>query len=279
MVAGSQLPVTGNLPLPSQNGPARKFVDFGAHPDSFGQGRTPAQTAPARQSSARPASSAAAMADLTPSAITHVHPAPSAPATARFTPIPKPVPTPTLSSNTLALGTPTPFSTPVVEIARLNTPPPLRVHSDLPPGEHTPASPPSSQPSMQREAEKTRVQGGIATPGRPGVDAVQTPLGRYHDKLFNLIGSRWRLYIREHPQGEVGDLTIKVTLDSSGKVLSTHIYDNHSVGDLAAISTRAIVESDFPPVPDDLAPMLRDGKLEMSFSFSVYDSSNDLPGR
>jgi hypothetical protein len=154
----------------------------------------------------------------------------------------------------------------------------LRIRSDVAPGGHLPAEPPSSEPSIQREAEKTRVNGGIATPGAPGADAIETPFGRYHHKLFNLIGSRWRLYLEEHPQ-DVGDVTILVKLDTSGKVASTRVIDKHSIDDLAAISTRAIMESDFPPVPDDLAPMLHDGKLEMTFNFSVYDSPNDLPGR
>jgi len=126
--------------------------------------------------------------------------------------------------------------------------------------------------------DRTRIDGGINTPGAPGVDAVETPFGRYHRKLSNLIGSRWKLYLQEHPK-DVGEVTILVKLDPSGKVAATRVLSNHSLDDLAELSTRAITESDLPPVPDDLAPMLRNGKLEISFNFNVYDASNDSPGR
>ena len=304
MIAGSQLPATGDLPLPSQNGPNRKFTDFANQAASFGKGQTPIQSNPARHpaqaaqpSQAVPVPPAAAptMLEQSPSAITQVQHS-STPAS---TPVPKLTPAPTAAPDTLALGKPTPtpvstpvstpipaaspLPTPVAELARLS----LRGHADIapmarvpapPPSQAQPPSAPSSQPSMQREAEKTRVDGGIATPGRPGVDAIETPFGRYHHKLFNLIGSRWKLYLQQHPK-DVGDVTILVMLNPSGKVAATRVMANHSLDDLAALSTRAIMESDLPPVPDDLAPMLRNGKLEVSFNFNVYDASNDSPGR
>ena len=282
MVAGSQLPATGDLPLPSQAGPKRNFIDFADQAASFGKGQTPLNPAPARQ----PAQNAPSMPEQTPFAITQVqHPSASQ---IQSTPAPKPTPAPTAAPDMLALGTPTPtpapaaqLPTPVAELARLASSPSLRGHADIAPMTHAPAAPPSpprSEPSMQRETEKTRIDGGITAPGPPGVDAVETPFGRYHRKLSNLIGSRWKLYLQEHPK-DVGDVTILVKLSTSGKVAGTRVVANHSLDDLAELSTRAILESDLPPVPDDLAPMLRGGKLEISFNFNVYDASNDSPGR
>jgi len=146
------------------------------------------------------------------------------------------------------------------------------------PSPPTPPSPSMPEPSTQRETARTRIDGGVAAPGAPAVDAVETPYGRYHHKLSNLIGSRWQLYLQEHPK-DVGDVTILVKLDTSGKVVATRVIANHSMDDLAELSTRAIMESDLPPVPDDLAPMLRDGKLDITFNFNVYDPGNDASGR
>jgi hypothetical protein len=168
-----------------------------------------------------------------------------------------------------------------MEVAALASPPPLRETPDVAPSQPEQTAPPEPDvpaPSTQRETEKTRVNGGIATPGSPGVDAVETPFGRYHRKLSNLIGSRWQLYLQEHPK-DVGEVTILVLLDTSGKVTATRVIANHSMDDLAELSTRAILESDLPPVPDDLAPMLRDGKLEITFNFNVYDPNDDSSGR
>ena len=269
MVAGSLLPATGNIPLPSEAGPNRKFTDFADIPASIGKGETPSEAMRARQA----AQNAQSMPLRTPNAITQVQRSP-APA-----PTPRPVPSP--AADTLALGKPTP--TPVAELARLT----LRGHADMAPmtrpseshpAPPTPPSPSLPEPSTQRRTERTRIDGGITAPGPPAVDAVETPFGRYHRKLSNLIGSRWQLYLQEHPK-DVGDVTILVKLDTSGKVSATRVIANHSMDDLAELSTRAIMESDLPPVPDDLAPMLRDGKLEITFNFNVYDPNNDSPGR
>jgi hypothetical protein len=193
----------------------------------------------------------------------------------------------------LALGTPTPtpappatLPTPVAELARLALPPPsMRGHADMAPmtrpDQEAPPSPPTPsqpEPSTHLQSEKTRIDGGVTAAGPPGVDAIETPFGRYHRKLSNLIGSRWQLYLQEHPK-DVGDVTILVKLDTSGRVTATRVIANHSMDDLAELSTRAILESDLPPVPDDLAPMLRDGKLEITFNFNVYDPNDESPGR
>jgi hypothetical protein len=286
MVAGSQLPATGNLPLPSMAGPRRHFMDFANQAASMGNGFTPPLPASAGQN--------APMPEQTPSAITQVQHSARAQAQATPAPIPKPTPrpAPTAAPDTLALGTPTPTPappapTPAAVLAKLMLPPPMRGHADMAPmtpmtrsPDTQPAPPPQRppQPATQRETEQTRIEGGITNPGGPGVDAIETPFGRYHHKLYNLIGSRWKLYLQEHPT-DVGDVTILVTLKPNGKVAATRVTANNALDDLADISTKAIMDSELPPVPDDLAPMLRDGKLEVSFSFSVYDPSHDSPGR
>ncbi len=288
MVAGSLLPATGNLPLPSQAGPKRKFMDFADQAASLGKGKRPSEAVRARPApQAQPAQS---MPEQTPFAVTQVeHASTPAPHPPQTTPRPTPKPVPTTAPDALALGKPTPspapaakLPTPVAELARLSMPPPsMRGHADMAPmprPQKAPPAPGPPEPVTQRQTEKTRIEGGITIPGAPGVDAVETPFGRYHRKLSNLIGSRWQLYLQEHPK-DVGDVTILVKLDTTGKVAATRVIANHSMDDLAELSTRAIMESDLPPVPDDLEPMLRDGKLEITFNFNVYDPNNDSSGR
>jgi len=278
MVAGSLLPPTGNIPLPTEAGPHRNFMEFENRPASMGKGQTPSEAEQARQA----AMAAQAMPVQTPFAVTQVQHQPAGEAT----PTPNPVPTP---PDSLALGTPTPTPAPPIrDLARLTlrgqadmeqmTEQPVPQAQPVNPSPPTPPSPSMPEPSTQRETARTRIDGGVAAPGAPAVYAVETPYGRYHHKLSNLIGSRWQLYLQEHPK-DVGDVTILVKLDTSGKVVATRVIANHSMDDLAELSTRAIMESDLPPVPDDLAPMLRDGKLDITFNFNVYDPGNDASGR
>jgi hypothetical protein len=292
MAAGSLLPATGNIPLPTQREASRKFMDFANQPASVGKGQTPAEAVHGRP--AKLAQPAQSMQVQTPYAVTQVQQSPTPAPQEQATPTPKPVPTP--GPDVLALGTPTPtpapaskLPTPTEELARLTVPPPpMRAHADMapmthpeeaaPPAPPSPPTPSQPEPSTQLQTEKTRIDGGITAHGPEGVDAIETPFGRYHRKLSNLIGSRWQLYLQEHPK-DVGDVTILVKLDTDGKVAATRVITNHSMDDLAELSTRAIMESDLPPVPDDLAPMLRDGKLEITFNFNVYDPNNESPDR
>jgi hypothetical protein len=278
MVAASLLPPMGNIPLPTEAGPKRNFMEFENRPASMGKGQTPSETTRAR----RAAEASPAMPEQTPYAVTQVQHPPGQ----QSTPAPTPRPVPTPPPDSIALGKPTPTPAPPIhDLARLT----LRGQADMAPLSQQPApravpvhpvppSPNMPEPSTQRETARTRIAGGIAVPGAPAVDAVETPFGRYHRKLSNLIGSRWQLYLQEHPK-DVGDVTILVKLDTTGKVTATRVIANHSMDDLAELSTRAIMESDLPPVPDDLAPMLRDGKLDITFNFNVYDPGNDSSGR
>lgn len=288
MAAGSLLPATGNIPLPSEAGPDRKFKDFANRPASMGAGRVPSNPAKPRKtnpSAPEPknngAASPARLAAATPQPAPHVE--------SRPTPAPARTPLPTPGPDILALGKPAPTApparspTPVAELARLTLPPSLRAQAEMAPLSRPetasrPPVPSEPEPNTQRRMDRTRIDGGITEHGAPGVDAVETPFGRYHRKLSNLIGSRWQLYLQEHPK-DVGDVTILVKLNTNGKVAGTRILANHAMDDLAELSTRAIMESDLPPIPDDLAPMLREGKLEITFNFNVYDPGNDSSGR
>jgi len=187
---------------------------------------------------------------------------------------------PTAAPDILALGKPTPtpapasqLPTPIEQLARLANPPSLRGHVDMAPmpaANPEPAVARRPEPSMRRETEKTHVNGGITAPGAPGVNAVETPYGRYQHKIENLVGSRWVLYIQEHPTN-VGKVRILFKIRPNGTVDSARVLTKDAPLDLAQVSTKAIEDSQLPPVPDDLVPTLRDGKLEVTFDFTYYD--------
>ncbi|HEX4086991.1 MAG TPA: energy transducer TonB [Chthoniobacteraceae bacterium] len=274
MVAGSRLPATGYLPLPSLAGPQRSFIDFANRASTMGKGK-----APLAPSAGRPA--AAPMPVQTPSAVTRVENQPQrlAKATPQPSAQPTPKPIPTAAPNMLALGTPTPTPAPPQQFARLTAAPSLRAGAEIAPlPKPQPPSPSRDEAAMQREMHQTHVDGGITARGEPGVDAVESPYGRYHRTLSNLIGSRWRLYMQETPK-DVGEVTILIHINPNGKVASTQVIGNHSIDGLADLSVRAIMDSKLPPVPDDLAPMMQDGKLDIRFDFTVYDFTHDSPGR
>ena len=137
MVAGSLLPATGNVPLPSEEGARGDFVDFANRRASAGKGTV--------SDAAKAARAAQSMPEQTPFAVTQVQNSPQSQST------PQPTPFPTPGPDMIALGTPTPTPAQLAEnTARLT----LRGHVDIAPlAPQTPPSPnqppqPAQQPGM-----------------------------------------------------------------------------------------------------------------------------------
>lgn len=287
--AGSEQPATGNAPLPSQEGKNLPFANFKTQDYSVGAGQQPAMMVdPSRlpAPAAPPAPTPAEMAKAEPPAPTPI-PQPPIPAesptnepqpraTPFFNPTPVPTPTPTATpEDALALGKPTPTpprkSSPTptpAQLAKLTDAPLLR-HSEMKP----PAPPLQPPPSAQTFREKTNIAGGITKPGKPGVDAIQTPRGKYEALMHNMVGSRWNQYVRE--KGgliSAGEVIVSFKIDENGVTGDVKVISNTANSELANITIRAILESKLPPVPEELEPMLRNGRLEItSARFNCYD--------
>ena len=151
----------------------------------------------------------------------------------------------------------------------------LRGHADMKTMARATPEPPAPaepEPGMHQEIDKTGVRGGITRRGPAGVDAQEGPFGKYHRQIGTLIGSRWNYYVKSQPDLiAVGEVTILMKISPSGRVTQTRVVSNDANDGLAALSIKAIMDCKLPPLPDDLAPMLRDGKLEIPYTFTVYD--------
>jgi hypothetical protein len=99
---------------------------------------------------------------------------------------------------------------------------------------------------------------------------IETPFGRYHRTLSTIIGKAWNTAVNsQNPPIPKGTVTILVWLDSNGKVVSTKVLSTGN-DQLATVSLTIIMISTLPPVPHNLAPMIRDGKLPVTFTFTVH---------
>jgi TonB family protein len=336
--AASELPATGDLPLPTQEGKNLPTVDFKSQDYSLGNGAQPAtpameiakNTAPAApaqlptpaptppeakviekptpkpEPSAQPSPTPEeAKAEPTPFFQPTPVPTPVPASTPEPTPVPTPAPTPVPDDFALGKPTPTPVPastpeptpekvelpkptpvpaatptpTPAQQFAKLAMPtPPLAAPTPelraRPQPPRPPTPPAASEPGTQTFKEKTKIDGGIQNRGKAGVDAVATPFGKYRNAVKNSIGSRWNHYVRENASlvTSVGEVVVSFKIDQNGKVEDVKIISNSANDGLANITIRAILESKLPPIPDELTPMLKNGRLEISsVSFYCYD--------
>jgi hypothetical protein len=222
-IAASELPATGEAPLPSQQGKDRPFVDLETH------GYTPEMKGALPQPSAAPQEKA------------------------------KPLETPQQ----------TPESAPMTaseQFAMLTARP-------------TPAVEPSVKPAsaQARSAyrplrDRTRISGNITNRGISSVNALGTPLGRYEKILKDSIGSRWYTYVdQKRDLISIGTLQLRFYVDRSGRVKNLKITENTSNESFANICVQSVLESQLPPIPEDLADTLPTEGLEIEgMNFIIY---------
>ncbi len=222
-IAASELPATGEAPLPSQQGKDRPFVDLET------QAYTPEMKG----------------------AIPQPRVAPQDKAKPLETPQHKPEPVPMTASEQFAMLTARP----------------------------TPAVEPSVKPAaaQARSAyrplrDRTRISGNITNRGISSVNALGTPLGRYEKILKDSIGSRWYTYVdQKRDLISIGTLQLRFYVDRSGRVKNLKITENTSNESFANICVQSVLESQLPPIPDDLANTLPTEGLEIEgMNFIIY---------
>ena len=268
--AASELPPTGNLPLPTQQGVSQASMEL--QNQRHTQGEEPAisagNPAPAQSSSVP------------------THPTPPSPQTPSASQQPQQNPTPAPS----ATPQPTPVTPPPPNSVKL-----LEIPKDQPPSKppttqtaaaqypSSPASPPSapSIPSMpgtsgskkgyQPETRQTVISGNISNRGPSSVAAEATPIGRYKKQVATHIGSRWYKYIDER-MGLISIGTVSVTfkVTASGKVIGLHVVSSNGNESLTDCSLRSIMDAKLPPIPPEVVPTLQNGCLEIDYSFTIY---------
>jgi hypothetical protein len=272
MKAGSQLPATGLLPLPSQQGrtdlPGHDFRDqevrLGVTPDP-----TPETLRPPDPTEKEPAAAPAPPAPL-------FIPQPLAPDTLASADKSKPMEQLPEPAKT-AKATPPPFKTSDKtenSIAMLMaTPRPALAATPAPPAPPAtmPAPPKASITDRFREnMRKTGVEGNIVTKGNNGVNAVNTPMGRYKRRLSQQLESLWTLK-RPGENAEIGTVRVNIKLREDGTLAGYRVLDGAGASPRhTEICLQVIRELRPEKMPPEAAPLLDDGVLDLDFSFTIY---------
>lgn len=278
--AASELPATGDVPLPSQEGRELPFTQFKNQNYSLGKGEHPAPEMEVAKATA-PTPAPLTKPEPTASPSEESQPTPTPFPLSKPTPVPTPAPTPTPTEDSIALGKPTPvpvstpapafkttrdtshsISKPPQQLAKLTSPPPTYAQPEM-------LRP--SEPSYQPQHEQTKIKGSITNRGKPGVDAVASPIGRYKKSVADAIGSRWYYYVDQFKDMiTVGEVHVRFYLTPEGRVENAKIISNTSNASFGNLCVRAVLEAQIPVMPDELAPALNDGRLEIDYNFLTY---------
>jgi outer membrane biosynthesis protein TonB len=275
MVAASEKPASGLLPLPSQEGrndlPGMDFADqdvrIGVAPDP-----QPEKVQPPEVAEEKPKT-------LAPTITPLYTPQPVAKEAITAAQAAKPVdalPDPAK----LARSTPPPLKMrdePAEDTLAMlvATPKPKPVATPAPEPEPAPTNVPAPQPRtsitdrFQENMRKTAVEGNITKRGKNGVAAINTPMGRYNRRLSQQIESLWTLK-RQGRIGELGTVRVRVKLRADGTIQSAHVVDDGGSPRHTEICLQVVRDMRPEKMPPEAEPFLEDGIMEITFSFTLF---------
>lgn len=131
---------------------------------------------------------------------------------------------------------------------------------------------PPAKPGYQPEQEQSRVDGRITNRGKNAVSAVATPLGKYKSQVYNAIGSRWLYYVKSQMDVlAIGTARVSFVVTSAGRVRDIRVEGNTANASFAEVCERAIRDAEISQPPAGSLDQLRDGRLEYSISFTLYN--------
>ncbi|HWB58846.1 MAG TPA: energy transducer TonB, partial [Chthoniobacteraceae bacterium] len=286
--AGSQLPATGDNPLPTQEGKDFQQLAFSTHRYSLGEGDSAASApvmkfAPAPETPPQPESTPAPpmrataptpapLATPTPQPVKLTTPKPVVAPPAVHEAIYQPTPVPAVSATPIPtpddLSHPTPVPakpTPAIAMRTDTKPtlPPERVQPQEQPQ-------PPQKPGFVPETQQNKLEGNISNRGTAGVDAIGTPKGRYEKKIAAAVGSLWYYYTNQRMDlVTAGTVHIRFYINEKGEAEDPEVLSNTSNQALESCSVEAILKAKLAPPPADLAESLENGRYEVDFNFTI----------
>ena len=239
-VAASEVPGTGDEPLPTQKGRVAPNYAFNPAPPA------PAEPPPAEPPPAEPPPS------------TPPPPAPQRPLAQDHSDDPAP----TLVRNDLALVDAQP-SPPPEEVNPYD--PSFRSTAPPPPVPVRRSKPASAYHPLE---EQTASSGSITIHGASSVDAVATPFGRYRKAVTDSIRSIWRDEVEARSDiASLGAIKVHFALDRTGHIHMLRVLSNSSNSALESITLDAITRAAIPPIPPEVVESLGGAMLQLDVTF------------
>lgn len=165
---------------------------------------------------------------------------------------------------------------PPTQLALREAPPKKEATTPNPPNPQTqPAAKPKppAATGFQPETRVTRIRGNLSNRGKASLEAAATPLGRYKKQISDAIGSRWYYYVNNQiGLLNIGTVSIRFVVLPNGKVRDVRVTSNSSNESFASVSINAIIEAEIPPIPDEVAKLLENGRIEIDYSFTILSN-------
>lgn len=124
---------------------------------------------------------------------------------------------------------------------------------------------------FQEGKQQTKVDGGLSENGKNGVNASKTPLAAYMKLVSRAIGARWNQVIKTRMDSlETGSVRVRFRVDAEGGVREVNLEHSTANREFSDLCIEVVRAADLDPPPPEAAPLLKNGLLEIPFTFSLY---------
>lgn len=124
---------------------------------------------------------------------------------------------------------------------------------------------------FQEGKEKSKVKGGLTETGKTGVNASRTALGAYMKSVSRAIGARWNVLVKQRMDSlDTGSVKVRFRVAADGAVREVAVEHSTANGQFTDICLEVVRQARLDPPPPEAQPLLRDGLLDIPFTFSLY---------
>jgi TonB family protein len=123
----------------------------------------------------------------------------------------------------------------------------------------------------QEGRQQSKTDGGLAQNGKVGVNASKAPMAVYMKSVSRAIGARWNVLVKSKNDSlDTGSARVKFRVAMDGSIKEVKLEKCTANQEFADLCVEVVRQCELDPPPSEASPLLRDGLLEIPFTFSLY---------
>ena len=123
----------------------------------------------------------------------------------------------------------------------------------------------------QEGKQQSKVNGGLEQNGKEGVNATRAPVAVYMKSVSRAMAARWNELIKPRMDSlDTGSAKVRFRVAMNGSVHEVRLESCTANKEFADLCLDVVKQTRLDPPPPEAKPLLRDGLLDIPFTFSLY---------
>jgi TonB family protein len=129
----------------------------------------------------------------------------------------------------------------------------------------------SGEDTAEEGKQASKTDGGLEQNGKQGVNASKTPMAAYMKSVSRAIGARWNLLIKSRMDSlETGMAKVRFRVAADGSVREVMLEQSTANREFSDLCQDVVRQAQLDPPPAEAKTLLKNGLLEIPFTFSLY---------